>query len=103
MWRGITLGFDLIVVLLRRGENFRAMAPVRSLGRPKKARKENRVPKKTKQRLLREGVKLLGREAVAVQLQVPLARLDAWLRGRSTMPDIKLPILADRMLEKLSR
>ena len=78
------------------------MAPVR-VGRPKKSSKPKPLPKQTKQRLLREGVKLLGREEVAVQLQVPLTRLNAWLRGRATMPDAKLPTLADRMLEKLSK
>jgi outer membrane biogenesis lipoprotein LolB len=78
------------------------MAPVR-VGRPKKSPKGKPVPKQTKQRLLREGVKLLGRDVVALELQVPLERLNAWLRGRATMPDAKLPTLADRMLEKLSK
>jgi hypothetical protein len=89
-------------VLARRDENFRAMARVR-VGRPKKSSKPKPVPKQTKQRLLREGVKLLGREEVAVQLQVPLTRLNAWLRGRATLSDAKLSTLADRMLEKLSK
>jgi hypothetical protein len=61
-----------------------------------------RMPKATKQRLLREGVKLLGREEVARQLRVPLTRLNAWLRGRGSMPDRKIASLADRVLEKLS-
>ena len=61
-----------------------------------------RVPKATKRRLLREGVKLLGREEVATELGVPLARVSAWLRGAAAMPDAKLSRLADRMLRKLS-
>jgi hypothetical protein len=61
-----------------------------------------RMPKATKQRLLREGVKLLGREEVARKLRVPLTRLNAWLRGRGSMPERKIASLADRMLEKLS-
>ena len=61
-----------------------------------------RMLKATKQRLLREGVKLLGREEVARQLRVPLTRLNAWLRGRGSMPDRKIASLADRVLEKLS-
>lgn len=68
----------------------------------KKAKKAKRVSKGIKQRLLREGVKLLGRDAVATHLRVPLARLTRWLRGVAAMPDAKLPRLADRMLQSLS-
>jgi transcriptional regulator with XRE-family HTH domain len=67
-----------------------------------KARKAKQVPKAAKQRLLREGVKLLGREEVATRLRVSPVLLNAWLRGRASMPDQKLASLADRMLEKLS-
>ena len=68
----------------------------------KKAEKAKRVSKGIKQRLLREGVKLLGRDAVATHLRVPLARVTQWLHGVTAMPDGKLPRLADRMLQSLS-
>ena len=69
---------------------------------PRKTKKASQVSKATKQRLLREGVKLLGRAEIASRLRVPLARLNLWLRGRGAMPDAKLPWLADRILQKLS-
>jgi hypothetical protein len=59
------------------------------------------VSKATKQRLLQEGVKLFGREAMAVHMRVPLNLLDIWLRGLATMPDRKLLMLADLILGKL--
>jgi len=68
----------------------------------KKAKKAKRVSKAIKQRLLREGVKLLGRDEVAAHLRVPLARLTQWLRGVAAMPDATLPRLADRILKGLS-
>ena len=70
--------------------------------RQKAASRERQVPKAVKRRLLREGVKLLGREEVAAHLQVPVRQLDAWLRGGSTLPEAKMVLLADLMLEKLS-
>src|SRR5687768_18422782 len=39
-------------------------------------------------------LKLLGREEVATRLRVSLALLNAWLRGRASMPDRKLASLA---------
>jgi hypothetical protein len=59
------------------------------------------VSKATKQRLLQEGVKLFGREAMSIQLRVPLSLLDVWLRGLATMPDRKLLLLADLILARL--
>lgn len=72
------------------------------MGKARTAKKAKRVSKGIKQRLLREGVKLLGRDEVAAHLRVPLARLTQWLRGVAAMPDGKLPRLADRMLASLS-
>ena len=59
------------------------------------------MSKATKQRLLQEGVKLFGREAMAGHLRVPLSLLDVWLRGLATMPDRKFLLLADLILERL--
>ena len=59
------------------------------------------MSKATKQRLLQEGVKLLGREAMATHMRVPLNLLDIWLRGLATMPDRKLLLLADLILGRL--
>jgi hypothetical protein len=60
------------------------------------------VAKTTKQRLLQEAVKLMGRDKVAAELRVPLNLLDVWLRGLATMPDRKLLPLADLILGRLS-
>lgn len=56
----------------------------------------------TKQRLLKEAAKLLGKDELAAQLRVPQQLLDAWMRGLSTMPDRKLLQLAD-LLDKFGR
>jgi hypothetical protein len=60
------------------------------------------VAKTSKQRLLQEAVKLMGRDKVAAELRVPLNLLDVWLRGLATMPDRKLLPLADLILGRLS-
>lgn len=56
----------------------------------------------TKQRLLKEAAKLLGKDELAAQLRVPQQLLDAWIRGLATMPDRKLLQLAD-LLDKFGR
>jgi hypothetical protein len=48
-----------------------------------------------KQRLLKGAAVLIGRDALAVKLNVPATLLDVWLRGLATMPDRKLFALAD--------
>ena len=60
------------------------------------------MAKTSKQRLLQEAVKLMGRDKVAAELRVPLNLLDVWLRGLATMPDRKLLPLADLILGRLS-
>lgn len=60
------------------------------------------MSKSTKQRLLQEAAKLVGRERLAAELRVPLSLLDLWLRGFATMPDRKLLPLADLVLGRLS-
>jgi hypothetical protein len=54
-----------------------------------------------KQRLLKEAVKLVGIDKVAVHLNSPVAVVDLWVRGLARMPDRKLLPLAD-LLDKLS-
>ena len=56
----------------------------------------------TKQRLLNEAAKLLGKDELAAQLRVPQQLLDAWMRGLATMPDRKLLQLAD-LLDRFGR
>ncbi len=60
------------------------------------------MPESTKQRLLKEAAKLLGKEELATQLRVPQELLDAWMGGLATMPDRKLLQLAD-LLDKFGR
>jgi hypothetical protein len=60
------------------------------------------VAESTKQRLLKEAVKLLGKDELAAQLRVPQQLLDAWVRGLATMPDRKLLQLAD-LLDRFGR
>ena len=47
------------------------------------------VSEDTKQRLLREGVRLVGMEELTVQLGSPVSLVDAWMRGLASMPDRK--------------
>lgn len=56
----------------------------------------------TKQRLLKEAAKLLGKEELAAELRVPQELLEAWMRGLATMPDRKLLALAD-LLDRFGR
>ena len=56
----------------------------------------------TKLRLLREAVKLVGVDEVALRLRSPANVVDLWLRGLATMPDRKILPLAD-LLEKFGR
>jgi hypothetical protein len=44
---------------------------------------------------LKRAAVLIGRDALAVKLNVPATLLDVWLRGLATMPDRKLFALAD--------
>ena len=56
----------------------------------------------TKQRLLKEAVKLVGSEELASRLGVPTWLLIAWIEGAGTMPDRKLKPLAE-LLEEFGR
>lgn len=56
----------------------------------------------TKQRLLKEAARLLGKDELAAQLRVPQQLLDAWMSGLATMPDRKLLQLAD-LLDRFGR
>lgn len=47
----------------------------------------------SRQALLRKAVALVGQEALASGLKVPLTVLDGWLTGNGTMPDGKLSAL----------
>jgi hypothetical protein len=51
----------------------------------------------TKQRLLSGAADLLGREELAQSLEVSADVLDAWICGRTSMPDGKLVVLAERL------
>ena len=53
------------------------------------------------QQLLRNAVKLMGREELAAALKVPEHLLDAWMNGHASMPERKLRMLAD-ILDDLS-
>jgi hypothetical protein len=54
----------------------------------------------TKQRMLQRAAVLVGRDMLALRLNVPATVLDVWLRGLATMPDRKLLPLAD-LIDKL--
>jgi hypothetical protein len=49
----------------------------------------------TRQALLRKAADLVGKEELAFGLHVPVTLLEAWMYGHATMPDRKLPELAD--------
>ena len=49
----------------------------------------------TKQRLLREAARLMGRRELAQRLKVTEAALDEWIAGSAKMPDRKLLLLAN--------
>ena len=55
----------------------------------------------TKQRMLEQAAKHLGRERLAARLNVPQTLLQAWIDGHASMPERKLLALAD-LLEELS-
>jgi hypothetical protein len=55
----------------------------------------------TKQRMLEQAAKHLGREELAGRLNVPESLLQAWIDGHASMPERKLLTLAD-LLEELS-
>ena len=55
-----------------------------------------------KQRLLREGVRLVGMEELAAQLGSPVSLVDAWIRGMASMPDRKFLLLAD-LIDRFGR
>ena len=56
----------------------------------------------TKQRLLREGVRLVGIEELAAQLGAPVSLVEAWIRGMASMPDRKFLLLAD-LIDRFGR
>jgi hypothetical protein len=47
----------------------------------------------SRQALLRKAVSLVGRDALARGLKVPMNVLDTWLTGNGSMPDGKLTAL----------
>lgn len=49
--------------------------------------------RESRQALLHKAVSLVGRDALASGLKVPVTVLDAWLSGNGTMPDRKLNAL----------
>jgi hypothetical protein len=49
--------------------------------------------RESRQALLRKAVSLVGRDALASGLKVPMAVLDGWLSGNGSMPDGKLGAL----------
>ena len=55
----------------------------------------------TKQRMLEQAAKHVGRERLAQRLNVPENLLQAWIDGHASMPERKLLMLAD-LLEELS-
>ena len=55
----------------------------------------------SRQALLRKAVSLVGRDALASGLKVPMTVLDAWLSGNGAMPDGKLSALI-RVLDEVS-
>ena len=55
--------------------------------------------RESRQALLRKAVSLVGRDALASGLKVPMTVLDAWLNGNGTMPDGKLGALIQVMDE----
>ena len=44
---------------------------------------------------LQRAVAAVGREEIAIKLNVPHHLLDAWLSGHATMPDLKFVTLTD--------
>jgi transcriptional regulator with XRE-family HTH domain len=60
------------------------------------------VTETTKQRLLQQAAKLVGREELAARLRVPINLLEAWLQGSASMPDRKLVQLAE-VLDQFGR
>lgn len=56
----------------------------------------------TKQRLLREGVRLFGMAELAAQLGSPVSLVDAWIHGKASMPDRKFLLLAD-LIDRFGR
>jgi hypothetical protein len=49
--------------------------------------------RESRQALLQKAVSLVGRDALASGLKVPIPVLEAWLSGNGTMPDSKLNAL----------
>jgi DNA-binding transcriptional regulator YdaS (Cro superfamily) len=60
------------------------------------------MPERSRQQLVREAARLVGREELALRLKVTPALVDKWINGRARMPDAKLAILV-RILETLAR
>ena len=60
------------------------------------------MPEKDQQRILKQAVELFGRKAIAKELKLSDATLDAWLNGTSDMPHGQLIALAD-LLVKLAK
>ena len=58
--------------------------------------------RESRQALLRKAVSLVGRDALASGLKVPMTVLDGWLSGNGTLPDGKLSALI-QVLDEISR
>ena len=56
---------------------------------------DDAVVEETKLALLRRAAELIGRDELARRLKVPRHLLDAWMVGHATMPDRKIPLVAD--------
>ena len=54
--------------------------------------------KEQKQRMLKQAVELFGRQVIAEGLKLSDATLDAWINGKSEMPDGVLMPLADLLV-----
>jgi hypothetical protein len=57
------------------------------------------MPEKDQQRILREAVALFGRQAIMDGLKLSDVTLDAWLDGRSDMPNRQLLALAALLMK----
>jgi len=62
---------------------------------------DDAVVEETKLAMLRRAAELVGHDELAIRLKVPRHLLDAWMRGQATMPDRKIPLLADVLLQEL--
>ena len=57
------------------------------------------MPEKDQQKILRQAVALFGRQAISDGLKLSDATLDAWMNGKSDMPNRQLLALADLLIK----